>query len=505
MTPDELIQNCIDRLVEADRCRLSGNFDRAIAICDDLIASFPDYWAPRHTLGLVYADKQDYQKALDCLVRASIISPDNWKTLSALADVYLNLGSNKLAAKTIANAISAAGANPDLYYMAGEVYRRDHKYELAENAYRKALEIDPTFHSAVMGLALSLAEMGDAKEAAASYEKLIVIDPAFPQALFELANLPPQLSKTDILRKLASYEADLPAKNDDFKISFYFAKAAALHSARRYDEAWRLLETANGMMHDKMREELARTVELQRISFEKLPVYIKSQNGPQLDQRQIAVAPFSLFILGPSRCGKSTAEFLLSRVGGICRGYENLIVEDSLNATCAVAGLPVISSDCLPDRLYANFRDIYLKELALKSGPAKVFVNTNPSVIKDVVFMLKAVPNTRVIFIKRNLHDNVFKIFSKLYGVGNSCAYNLPAIKDYILWYNSCIDIIAENFTASVKIVSYEDVVADPRVLYKAVSDLLPLSLAEVQPPMIGNDCGCSEPYAHLMQPLLAA
>jgi tetratricopeptide (TPR) repeat protein len=498
MTPDQLFQDCINRLNDADRCRLSGDLDHAAAICRDLVERFPAYWAAQHTLGLVYLDKRDYQKALEALVQASILHPGNWKTLLALAEAYLNLGGNKPALGTVQAALAATGGNADLYYMLGETHRRTQQYELAEEALREALKIDPKFHSATMSLGLCRIETGDTEGAARLFENLIAVDPGFADALFRLAGLPVHTG-VDLLKLLEKYELGLARKNPDTRTTFWFAKAATLDRAGRHEEAWRLFETANAGMHDQMREELERIQKYQRLFLERLPHFISSVDAAAPNDTGAKDVPFSLAVLGPSRSGKSTVEYLLSKVAGIRRGYENDIVETALNATCALAGLPVISSDHLPAHLFARFRETYLRELASRAGGAEVFVNTNPALIKDIVLMLKAVPNTRVIFVKRNLRDNAFRMFTSVYAFGNAYSYNLQVINDYLAWYNACIDIIASHFGSVARIVTYDDIVANPRSLYRTAAELLPLDFAPAELPPIGDDRGCSIPYVRFM------
>lgn len=499
MTPDQLFQDCINRLNEADRCRLSGELDHAAAICRNLVEKFPAYWAAQHTLGLVYLDKRDYQKALDALVQASILNPGNWKTLLALAEAYLNVGGNKPALGTVEAAIAASGGNADLYYMLGEIHRRTQKYELAEEALREALKFDPKFHSATMSLGLCRIETGDTEAAARLFESLIAVDPEFAEALFRLAGLPTH-TRVDLLKLLEKYEAGLSRKSQETRTTFWFAKAAALDRAGRREEAWRVFETANAGMHEQMREELERIRKYQRLFLERLPHFISTVGAPTSNDTGAKDVPFSLAVLGPSRSGKSTVEYLLSKVAGVRRGYENDIVETALNATCALAGLPVISSDHLPPHLFPRFSETYLRELALRAGGAKAFVNTNPALIKDIVLMLKAVPNTRVIFVKRNLRDNAFRMFTSVYAFGNAYSYNLQVIKDYLAWYNTCIDIIAPHFRDATRIVTYDDIIADPRSLYRTAAELLPLDFTVAALPPIGDDRGCSVPYARFME-----
>ena len=70
-------------LEEADRLRQQGKLDRAESICYPLVRRHPGYVAALHTLGLVYLDKGDFERALDCLVRASMLDPANWMIASA--------------------------------------------------------------------------------------------------------------------------------------------------------------------------------------------------------------------------------------------------------------------------------------------------------------------------------------------------------------------------------------------------------------------------------------
>lgn len=72
-------------LLEAAELRQRGNFDRAEAICYPLVRRYPRYTAALHTLGLIYLDKGNFERALDCLVRASMLDPANWTTLTALS------------------------------------------------------------------------------------------------------------------------------------------------------------------------------------------------------------------------------------------------------------------------------------------------------------------------------------------------------------------------------------------------------------------------------------
>ena len=75
VTPSNPLQDSFIKLEEAEQLRQQRKFDRAEAICTSLVRRYPDYMGALHTLGLIYADKNNYQRAFDCLARAAMIWP----------------------------------------------------------------------------------------------------------------------------------------------------------------------------------------------------------------------------------------------------------------------------------------------------------------------------------------------------------------------------------------------------------------------------------------------
>ncbi len=61
-----------EQLEHAEALRQQRKFDRAESICTGLVRRHPDYFAAQHTLGLIYADKGDYRRALGCLSQAAL-------------------------------------------------------------------------------------------------------------------------------------------------------------------------------------------------------------------------------------------------------------------------------------------------------------------------------------------------------------------------------------------------------------------------------------------------
>ena len=171
-TPDPLLET-FNQLQQAEQLRQQRDFARAQSICESLLERYPDYMGALHTLGLIFADQNNYEQALDCLVRATMLNPQNWTTLIALGAVYSQLGAYEMAAHTLAQAQSIRPEDPHVLVAFGDLYREQREYELACDVYRRALAKDSSLTSAAIGLAWSYKNIGAYAEAGAIFEGLI--------------------------------------------------------------------------------------------------------------------------------------------------------------------------------------------------------------------------------------------------------------------------------------------------------------------------------------------
>src|SRR5262249_11832203 len=188
--------------------------------------------------------------------------------------------------------------------------------------------------------------------------------------------------------------------------------------------------------------------------------------------------PISLFVLGPSRSGKSTMEQLVATLDGVKRGYENLSVKKAIRRTFQSANLlPSDRIGMLPPQLYPRYRDIYLEELAQRVGTARVFTNTTWSNVYEAQLMASAFPNVRFIFLKRNVQDNILRMYQRKYRTGkNVYSCDVKAAHDHVAWYHQMMDLMATKYPDIVRIINYEDMVANPAAAVRVAASLCGLS-----------------------------
>lgn len=406
-----------EQLEEADRLRQQGKLDRAEAICYPLASRYPGYVAAMHTLGLVYLDKGNYDRALDCLIRASMLDPTNWKTLTALSLAYLRLGASEMAAQTLERALVIRPQDASIFSSLGEIHREEREYEVAQGAYRRALTLDPKLESAAIGLALCLSALGQSAEAGDVLGHAYSLGHRSLNLLHVMTTLPPNTVHVDVLGALDALAVSRAAADAEFKNTLAFARAAALDRAGRHAEAWQTLVAANRFLMPRYQAELKANIARRERGLARIRSAPFKGNRPGASGEH----PISLFILGPSRSGKTSVERLIGSWEGTKAGCETPIVEKAVRRTFHAAAMPP-SNDLeeLPPSLLPAFRGAYLEDLARRAPTARVFTNTLPGRIYDAGLIASALPNVRFLLVKRDPDDVAWRIYLTKYLSGRS-------------------------------------------------------------------------------------
>lgn len=495
--PFSSLQESFIRLQQAEQLRQRGKFDEAQSICESLLQRHPDYAGVLHTLGLIAGDREDHQQALNYLVRAAMLNPHNWMTLTALSGVYLRLGAVELAKQTIEQARLIEPKQASVILLQGDIFREDREYEFAGDAYRQALAIDPSLVTAAIGLGWCLADLGEYRQAAEVFESLIQRGIPLVEPLRALASLPATAVRIDLLSQLDRVHRQQDESAAQFERAIAFIRATGLDRAGRHALAWEQAVQANRKVFVSMQASLQRLDERRRASLGSLHEYRRHREfcGGGDDGQ-----PISLFILGPSRAGKTTMEKLVSSLPGVKRGYENPIVENAVRRTFQVSALPPDSVlSFVPAPAYPLCRTLYREELARRLAGEIVFTNTNSGCLFEAVHIASVLENVRFIFMKRNMEDNLFQIFMREYQGGNPYGYDLKAEHEHILWHHQMANLMAEKFPDIVRVIHYEDMIANPMNCLRTAAEFCGLSIPNGLLPTVAGDPDCSAPYRQLM------
>ncbi len=481
----------------AEQMRGLGKLDDARRIAARVLASFPDHYAALHTLGLIEADRGNLDAALLALTKADAVLPGQPITMVALASVYLQMGSRAVAQRLIESAIAGGGGDSGACLTLGEIRREERDYEAALKAYDQALAQEPKWREARLCRAIVLTQLGRNAEAHDELAGILTDNPADFEAAAALAALPAGIIDHDISGFLARH----PMPSDDRPLheraKHMFFRANIADRLGEHDEAWRWLTRANGLMRGAYVNKIRENSEWQQDSLNAL-----SGAGAKRARRERSCKT-SLFILGTSRSGKTTAEAVLGRSPHVRCGYENPGFKNAVNETFQSHGfVPTFQLMLLPEKLEGAFRARYGAELNARAGDAHIFTNTSPVKIHDALRIWQTVPNAKFIFVLRDRLDLALRIYQTHYSSGNFYSYDFAAIMEHIEWYDRMIARLSERLGADCMIVRYEDLVRAPHDFIEKAERLLGMGLDLKPPGEIGSDVGAAAPYRQHIEAL---
>ena len=493
-SPTNPLKVAREKLEQAEACRRQGKLDQAEKICTTLLSQYPDYFAALHTLGMTYADKKQSARALGPLFQAVTLNPNSWMTLTALSGVCLNLNAGEMAADVLERARRLNPKEPAVLATLGLVYRQEREYERASEAFKEALKQEPNFLEASMGLVRCYISLGDDEGAAKIIRQLLKRGVRTLDLLSTITQFPAHMIDIDLTDELERIVAKNSRHKEEDQETLALIRAHAHDWAGRYEDAGRELKIANRIISEKLSEQLIGEKERQKYSLKWLE---EGKSGKAVAKRGQLT---TLFIFGPSRSGKTSLEKLVSTLDGVKRGFENNGPENAIKRSFQDAGLiNSWSLEHLPQQFYPQFCSNFAEETNRRAGSAKVFTNTHPGYMQNVSHLARLVPNSRFMFVKRNVDDLTLRIYMRSYQSGNAYAYSLPTIRGHIAWYHKMMELMAEKFPDIVRIVNYEDMITDPNGVLKIAAGLcdIPTPRNKVLP--IADDRDCAKVYQNLI------
>ncbi|MDO5664629.1 MAG: tetratricopeptide repeat protein [Bacteroidia bacterium] len=116
-----------------------------------------------------YMNLGDSTKFVETLYKGAERFPQNGYFSGNIVNVLVRQGKNKEAIEYLDKAIASDPQNPDYYRVKGALFSENKDYKEAENQFKKSLEINPDFESALEGLAvLYILQAQDIKEKTAT-------------------------------------------------------------------------------------------------------------------------------------------------------------------------------------------------------------------------------------------------------------------------------------------------------------------------------------------------
>ena len=442
-----------------------GKLEEAIEAYNKALAIKPDYAEAYYNMGVTLQDQGKLEEAIEAYNKALAIKPDYAEAYNNMGVTLKEQGKLEEAIEAYNKALAIKPDYAEAYNNMGVTLQEQGKLEEAIEAYNKALAIKPDYAEAYNNMGDALKEQGKLEEAIEAYNKALAIKPDYAEAARNLVKLPigciDEKTISELNKKLSLIYANFDASQK------LFFEANLLSHKAMYEEAFKIFINSNYL---KSVENILSVKNEQKefdAAFERISRW---SVNPQSEQVSSST---KLFLLGPSRSGKSTLEKLLIGSPNVFPMFENINLKGTDKSERS------IEETRKPSMMDLFYHD---ENSLLKLG-YNVVTSTKPDTMFHIDHLIDLLSNSFCIFVKRNHTDIASEIFTREYTRGNFYSYDSSSILKYLDTYEAIWEILRQKVPHLTLEISFEDILSEPLETIKKISQMTGVSLEIRNPP----------------------
>jgi len=442
-------------------------------------------------------------------------------------EAHNNLG-NALAASgrpvdALAHFLRAIELNPryaEAHSNLGNAFAGLNRYDEAMECLRRALAIEPELSEAHFARGNVLVTLGRVAEGRQAFERAIALSPRRPEFYRSLAECKRFAAGDPHLAAMEAMARDTTALPDDERIALHFALAKAYDDISRPDEAFQHLRQANALKRARIDYDERAALDLQeRVAAIFSAEFMRGKSGSG-DPSAVPV-----FVIGMPRSGTTLVEQIIASHPEAFGAGELSSFREAVNDALHPPHLdrwPEAVAAMTPQQLRDLGAD-YVRRVAALS-PAKRIVDKGLENFLFAGLIHLALPQARIIHVRRDAADTCFSCYSKLFTGELPFTYDLGELGRYYRGYaqlmthwrrvlprDAMLEVQYEEMVADLpeqarSILAYCGLPWDERCLafHETQRPVRTTSAAQVRRPIYQTSVGRWRPYAPMLQPLLA-
>lgn len=446
-------------LRSARRALETGDLNRCAQIASSVTQRAPEAAEAHFLFAMALAEGGRIAAALQSAEQALARDADNAEYLAQHARL-LTLARREADARRAADAAAAQESNdPMVLDTIGCVYARLSDHEAALPLFESAVAAAPDSASYRFNLASTYGFFGRIDDAEREYEALLRIDPSNGKAHLGIAGLRRQSAANNHIERLERAVETTSDPTDQLRIRY--AAAKEYEDLAEHEAVFRHLSVGNAEHKRRLGFTIdsdSRNVHAIRTCFAK-PDYFAGESD-------VADAP--IFVVGMPRTGTTLVDRILSSHPQVQSAGELQAMPLAIKRLAQSPSRLVLDPETV---LRAGAVDpgvagrAYLVRARQHAGAQqRIFVDKFPLNFLYIGYIARALPNARIVCLRRHPMDSVWSNFKNLFATTSSYygwSYDLMDAARYYALFDGLMAFWRELFPGRVLELGYEALIAD--------------------------------------------
>jgi tetratricopeptide (TPR) repeat protein len=447
-----------------------GDVTTASKICAQVLDE--DVGMPRaHFLaGLVAlnaGERVTAERALENTVR---LNPAHAAAWARLAQLYATSGRIRMAQAALQNAANAQRGNPATLNLIGTVFRLVGNLEASLEWHQRAVDAQPDHVPFLVNLANAHTYCGDNDNACRTLQACIDRQPDNAQVQWLLSRTATATSRDHV----DAMRARLDETRDDLDVAYLqYAIGKELEDLDDVDGAFAAWSAGAAAKRRKTEWDEGRDIELFAALEETFTDdWLEAHRGECFDAGPV-------FIVGQPRTGTTLLDRMLDAHPAATSGGELRFFGFAVRQVAGSDEPRQFTPELLRLAAAADTTAIgeaYIDLVSSLRLDTAHIVDKLPSNYLYLPLILAALPNARVIHMRRDPMDTCLSIFKQLFADAYLYSYDLAELARHIARYRRLMSIWRERFGQRFIEVDYEHLVAEPEETLRSVLQYVGLS-----------------------------
>jgi tetratricopeptide (TPR) repeat protein len=461
-----------------------GQYNEAISTLKTLIDNYPDDSLLYNIYGVCLNEIDQTKAAITKFQQAIVLNSNYAEAHYNLGVVYQKIHHNDQALESYKSALISEHAYPTAHNNSGVIYLEKDNINSAVKSFEWAIAYNPNYSEAYNNLGTALQKINRFEEAKKQFEKAVSINPEYAQALENLAilcgiiNLPgealsnfekaisinPKLTNSyRNLSKLKKFqqtdplitEMELLHSNNNLsisdKVNISFSLAKVYEDLDNPDNFFKFLNEANELRKQVLRYDIT-----QSENFHSAIVNLFKTSQPVLSESTDKFSNIQpIFIVGMPRSGTSLVEQIISSHHTVHGAGELLTLRKIID--------PILSNHLnngkskIPKKELSLIREKYLDSLLNLNVSEKIITDKMPVNFRLIGFILSAIPNAKIIHLKRDARATCWSNYKHYFSSGNGFSFSQEDLVKFYVLYTEMMEFWHELFPKKIYDLSYEE------------------------------------------------